>query len=223
MRTWDGANNGSCEKVFESDEYRCCDSMDKVGVYDVQPFTKARQDITVISQEGKRRLNVHALIEVDVTNARKMIAQAKGTQDISFTAWIIKCVSQAASEHKQLNAYRLGKKKIVSFNDVDIPIPVEREINGESRPLAYIVRRANTKTVVEITREIRQVQSQVIDPSTEVLGETLTRLEKMVIHAPVFIKKFGLHLMRRQGLLKKKHLGTVGVTSIGMKGRFPGG
>jgi pyruvate/2-oxoglutarate dehydrogenase complex dihydrolipoamide acyltransferase (E2) component len=222
MRTEEEANNGSCEKVFESPEYRCCGSMDNVGEYVITPFSKARQDIVLVSSEGKRRLNVYALLEFDVTNARKTIAHAKGTQDISFTAWIIKCVSQAASEHKQLNAYRLGKKKIVYFNDVDIPIPVEREINGESRPLAYIVRRANTKTVVEITREIRQVQSQVIDSSTEVLGENLSRLEKMVIHAPVFIKKFGLHLMRRQGLLKKKHLGTVGVTSIGMKGRFPG-
>ena len=28
--------------------------------------------------------------------------------------------------------------------------------------------------------------------------------------------------MRRRGLLKKKHFGTVGVTAIGMKGQFPG-
>ena len=46
------------KKYLNRMKYRCCDSMDKVGVYDVQPFTKARQDITVISQEGKRRLNV---------------------------------------------------------------------------------------------------------------------------------------------------------------------
>jgi 2-oxoacid dehydrogenases acyltransferase (catalytic domain) len=222
MRTEEGSNNGFCEKVFESSEYRYCGSMDNLGEYEIKPFSKAREDIVLVSSEGKRRLNVYALLEFDVTIARKMIAHAKETQDISFTAWIIKCVSQAASEHKQLNAYQLGKKKIVFFNDVDVPIPVEREINGESRPLAYIVRRANTKTVVEITREIRQVQSQVIDPSTEVLGENLTLLEKMAIHAPIFIKKLGLHLMRRQGLLKKKHLGTIGVTSIGMKGRFPG-
>ena len=111
---------------------------------------------------------------------------------------------------------------VVMVDDVDIPIPVEREVNGELRPLAYIIRKANEKTVAEITREIRKVQTQPIDPGTEVLGESLSRLERMVIHAPVFIKKLGLGLMRRQGLLKKKHLGTVGVTAIGMKGRFPG-
>jgi pyruvate/2-oxoglutarate dehydrogenase complex dihydrolipoamide acyltransferase (E2) component len=222
MRTDEEGNNGYCEKVFESDEYRCCDSMDKVGVYDVQPFTKARQDITVVSQEGKRRLNIHALIEVDVTVAREMITKLKGSSDVSFTGWIVKCVGQAASEHKQMNAYRLGRKKIVLFDDVDIPIPVEREINGERRPLAYIVRKANEKTVADITKEIRGVQHQTIDASTEVLGESLTRLERWVIHSPLWIKKLGVRLMRGRGLLKKKHLGTIGVTSIGMKGRFPG-
>jgi len=191
-------------------------------MYDIKPFTKARQDITVISQEGKRRLNVYALIEVDVTKAREMITNLKGTIDVSFTGWIVKCVSQAASEHKQLNAYRLGRKKIVLFNDVDIPIPVERAINGERRPLIYIVRKANEKTVADITKEIRNVQHQTIDASTEVLGETLTRLEQWMIHAPLWIKKLGVRLMRNRGLLKKKHFGTIGVTAIGMKGQFPG-
>jgi pyruvate/2-oxoglutarate dehydrogenase complex dihydrolipoamide acyltransferase (E2) component len=196
--------------------------MDKVGMYDIQPFTKARQDITLISREGKRRLNVHALIEVDVTKAREIIAKSKGTIDISFTGWIVKCVSKAASEHKQMNAYRLGRKKIILFHDVDIPIPIERTINGEHRLLVYIVRKANEKTVAGITKEIREAQHQTIDASTEVLGETLTRLEQWFIHAPFWMKKVGVHLMRGRGLLKKKHFGTIGVTAIGMKGRFPG-
>jgi pyruvate/2-oxoglutarate dehydrogenase complex dihydrolipoamide acyltransferase (E2) component len=222
MRTDEGGNNGSCEKVFESDEYRWCGAMDKVGTYEVQGFSKARQDITVISQEGKQRLNIYALLEIDVTKARETIAALKGKEDISFTGWIIKCVSQAAHEHKQVNAYRLGRKKIVFFDDVDIPIPVERDVGGELRPLAYIVRKANEKTVLEITKEIRVIQQQAINPSTEVLGGDLTRLEQWMIRAPFWLKKLGVRLLRRRGLLKKKHLGTVGVTSIGMKGRFPG-
>jgi pyruvate/2-oxoglutarate dehydrogenase complex dihydrolipoamide acyltransferase (E2) component len=196
--------------------------MDKVGNYEIQEFSKARQDITVISQEGKRRLNIYALLEIDVTKARETITVLKAKEDISFTGWIIKCVGQAAHEHKQVNAYRLGRKKIIFFDDVDIPIPVERDVGGEQRPLAYIVRKANEKTVTEITKEIRVIQQQAIDASTEVLGGDLTRLEQWMIRAPFWLKKLGVRLIRRQGVLKKKHLGTVGVTSIGMKGRFPG-
>ncbi len=195
--------------------------MDRIGLYELKPFSKARQDIVVVSQEGKHRLNIHALLEIDVTEARKAIKALKGNMDISFTGWIIKCVSQAAQEHKQLNSYRLGRKKIVSFNDVDIPIPIEREVNGEQRPLAYIVRKANQKTVEEITKEIRLMQEQAIDTSIEVLGD-LTSLEQWLLHSPIWLKKLGVRLLRRRGLLKKKHLGTVGVTAIGMKGRFPG-
>jgi pyruvate/2-oxoglutarate dehydrogenase complex dihydrolipoamide acyltransferase (E2) component len=196
--------------------------MDRIGTYEIKPFSKARQDIVVVSQEGKRRLNVYALLEIDVTNARERIKAAKEKEDVSFTGWIIKCVGQTAHEHTQVNAYRLGRKKIVFFEDVDIPIPIEREVGGEQRPLAYIVRKANEKTVAEITKEIRLVQQQAIDASTEVLGENLTRFEQWMIHAPLWLKKLGIRLLRRRGLLKKKHLGTVGVTAIGMKGRFPG-
>lgn len=196
--------------------------MDRIGSYEIKPFSKARQDIVVVSQEGKRRLNIHALLEIDVTDARKIIKDLKETEDVSFTGWIVKCVSQAAHEHPQLNTYRLGRRKTVSFEDVDVPIPVEREVGGEIRPLAYIVRKANEKTVAEITREIRSVQHQQLTGSKEVLIEDLTGLERFVLNAPVWFKKLGVHLVRRKGLLKKKHFGTVGVTAIGMKGRFPG-
>jgi pyruvate/2-oxoglutarate dehydrogenase complex dihydrolipoamide acyltransferase (E2) component len=196
--------------------------MDRIGSYEMKPFSKARQDIVIVSQEGKRRLNVYALLEIDVTKARQIMNALKETQDISFTSWIIKCVAQTAHEHKQLNAYRLGRKKLVFFDDVDIPIPVERNVGGEDRPLAYIIRKANEKTVAEITKEIRAVQQKAIDVETEVVGEDLSRLERWILHAPVWVKKLSVRLVRGRGLLKKKHFGTIGVTSIGMKGHFPG-
>ena len=58
--------------------------MDKIGKYEVTAFTKARQDITIVSQEGKRKLAIHALLEIDVTKARGMIVALKEKQDISL-------------------------------------------------------------------------------------------------------------------------------------------
>jgi len=66
------------------------------------------------------------------------------------------------------------------------------------------------------------VQRQAVDASVEVLGSSLSRGERLVVHAPMFIKKLSVWVLRRRGILKKKHFGSVGVTSIGMKGRFPG-
>ncbi len=194
-----------------------------LGEYEFKPFTKKRENIMLIVEEGRRKHSLRALLEVDVTKARELIRKLKEEgRDVSFTGWLIKCVAQAVGEHRLLNAYRQGRRKIVVFKDVDIPIPVERMIDGKPVLAAYIIRRANEKTIMEITEEIRRVQREEIDESTTVLGETLTRIEKIIIGMPLFMKRILLRLIRYRGLFKKKHMGTVGVTSVGMKGRLPG-
>ncbi len=197
--------------------------MDRIGNYQIKPFSKNRRNIVLILKEGWRRHSTHGIIEIDVTKARKLIKdQKKKGKDISFTGFIIKCIAQALSEHKELNALRHGKRKIVIFDDVDVAIPVERSTDSETRPMVYILRKANEKSVLEITKEIRSVQSEKVAESAQLLNKNPTRLERFALNSPFFIKKFLLWLFRRNALLKKKYMGTIGVTSIGMKGRFPG-
>ena len=199
--------------------------MDRIGNYRIKPFTKHRQNIALVIKEGWRKHSVHIFVEVDVTDARKKIRKLfeKTGEKYSFTGWICKCVAQTLLEHKDLNAYRLGRRKIVVFDDVDIGIPVERIVNGEPRPLGYVLRKANEKTVSEITKELQAVQKEEVDESTSVLGKNLTSFEKFVLKSPLFLKKLFLVLFRRNGLIKKKHFGTIGVTAIGMKGKITGG
>jgi pyruvate/2-oxoglutarate dehydrogenase complex dihydrolipoamide acyltransferase (E2) component len=198
--------------------------MDRIGEYDIRPFSQNRRNITLIVKEGARKHNVHALLEIDVTKARYLIKEYKKKKNgtISFTGWVIKCVAQAISSHRELNAYRHGKRHVFTFEDVDVPIPVERKVAGETRPMAYIIRQANKKNVVDITQEIRKVQKEGVSKTTQLLGGHLTRLERFALHSPMFIKKMVLFIARRSALLKKKHMGTVGVSSIGMFGKFPG-
>ncbi len=198
--------------------------MNRIGDYDIRPFSQNRRNIRLLLKEGARKHNVHALLEIDVTKARSLIKEYKEKKkdDISFTGWVIKCVAQAVTSHRELNAYRHGKRHIFVFEDVDIPIPVERNTGGETRPMAYIIRQANKKNVLEITREIRTVQQEGVTDDTQLLGGYLTMLERFALGAPMFIKKLLLLLARRSALLQKKHMGTVGVTSIGMFSKFPG-
>ncbi len=198
--------------------------MDKIGKYEIKHFTKNRQNIVLILKEGKRRHNVHGLIDVDVTNGRNIIRdyKIKHNINISFTGWLIKCISQAVSEHKIINTSRQGRRNTISFDDVDIPIPVERTINDDQITMAYIIRKANTKSVLEITKEIRDIQKEKIDFKKQVLGENLTSFEKIILSSPLFVKKIAIYLVRKNALFRKKHIGTVGVTAIGMKGKFPG-
>ncbi len=198
--------------------------MRRVGTYQTKPYTKHRRNIELVVHEGWKKHSTHALLEIDVTTGRELIQQYKKTtgSNLSFTGWIIKCVAQATSEYPILNAYKHGQKKIVMFTDVDVPIPVEREIHGEPIPMAYIIRQANEKSVEEISKEIRKVQTETVDPNSQILGQQLNRTERLALHSPLILQKIIIWLVRRNAFFRKKYMGTIGVTAIGMKGRFPG-
>lgn len=195
--------------------------MDRLGNFEIRPFSKYRKNITLIAHEGWRRHTLNALIEVDVTEARNKIREIKMSgRDVSFTAWIIKCLTKAIEEYREINAYRLGRNKIVIFDDVDVAIPVEKDVGGEKIPTAYIIRRANEKSIEDITKEIRDAQKR--DAKDQVLIEKLSLFERLILRSPTFVKRIVISLSRRRGMLKKKHIGTVGVTSVGMFGGYSG-
>lgn len=198
--------------------------MDRVGVYHKKSYTKYRRNIELVTKQGWRKRSAHSVLEVDVTNAKKLIKKyyKKTGVKISFTGWIVKCVAETMSEFKEFNAYRHGKRKIVYFDDVDIAIPIEKKFGNDSRPMVYILRKANEKTVLQITDEIRKAQKQKVDETTQVLGKDLSKFEKTALNSPVFVKKLFLWIANKNAVLKKKHMGTTGVTAIGMKGKFPG-
>ena len=195
---------------------------DRVGNFEISQYSKFRKDIEIVTNEGWRKRTAHAILEIDVTVAREKIKKIKEktNEKISFTGWIIKCVSESMTKHKRLNSYRLGRNKIVTFDDVDVAIPVEKKTDKEVRPRVYIVRKANEKTVFDITKEIRKVQKQNVENKTELLGEDESKFENFVLSLPVFIKKILIRFIRRKGLFKKKYMGSTAVTAIGMKGNF---
>lgn len=155
--------------------------MDLIGNYEIKPFTKHRKNIVEVLRESKKKHSAYAVIELDVTNGRNIIEKykEKHNKKISFTGWFVKCAAQAVSEHKELNSYRLGRNKIIIFEDVDIPITVERKINGEPKLMLCIIRKANEKSVMEITNEIRSAQKENIDQSSELLGKKLQGLKNL--------------------------------------------
>lgn len=197
--------------------------MYRSGEYAVKRFSSARQSIRLILNESARKHTIHAVLEIDVTDARDAIRdiREKTGRKPSFTGWMVKCIAEALTRHPELNTYRQGWRKIVMFEDVDVAIPVERTVNGEPRTMVYIIRQANDKHVGEITGEIRAAQHQEVSGTKQVLGD-LSRLEKFVLNAPTFLKKLMLWILRWHGVMKKKHMGTVGVTAVGTIGRFPG-
>lgn len=167
--------------------------------------------------------NMLALIEFDVTEARKFLrTERKSGKKVSFFAYIIKSIATALSEHGEFNSMR-NKNRIIEFKDVDVTIPIELDVAGEKVPLHYTIRDAAHKTVEEICVEIDGAKKNY-----EQLGYTgqedkrAMNLMRIMFILPKFIRALILKRLITNPLSAKKHSGTTFVTSVGMFGSIPG-
>ncbi len=127
--------------------------------YTVVPLARFQHQMIGWMELMHRQHTVHALLEVDVTDARNAIRESRvATGDpLSFTAFIVASLAHAVAEVKRMHAYRKGRRQLILFDDVDVAVAVEREIEGEKVPVGFVVRAADKKVVTDIHRQIRSV------------------------------------------------------------------
>src|SRR5690348_3394103 len=130
--------------------------------YQVVPFSKIRRLMAISFHLSRTMPFIHGLLEVDVSRARAILREhkAKTGESLSFTGFLITCLAQAVEEHKAVQAKRLGRKRLIVFEDVDVLTYIEHGTAGGSLPMPYIIRAANSKNVREIHQEIRAAQVQ---------------------------------------------------------------
>ncbi|MGP1387482.1 MAG: 2-oxo acid dehydrogenase subunit E2 [Thainema sp.] len=205
--------------------------MDKIGTYEEQRFPAFRNPTLDTLDLGQAKHHIPLLLEVDVTEARDRIRdlQAQTGEKLSFTGFVIKCIGQAITEHKPIHAMRKGKTKLVIFDDVDVSVLVERVVDqGDHRstslPMPYVVRRANQKTVQEISDEIRTAQAESLQAGEVQLdGHQNANLTKIFMLMPKFIRN--LLVWRRlvhDPFFAKQAMGTVVVSSMGGAAKYSG-
>jgi len=199
-------------------------NQDNIGHYDIIDFPKVRIPTLDFLTLGDNNHYVKGLIEFDVTDGRNKIRNhEKNTQKkISFTAWLLKCIGQAASEFKEVHSMMMGKNKIVKFEDVDISITVEKSIEGVKTPIPLVVRRTNKMTVTQINDEIRKAQSEEVDEATVLGNHNMKEDLKRYVSLPSFFRKFILKRKFRDPVRIKQMMGTIIVSSVGMFGKLRG-
>lgn len=199
--------------------------MRKIEEYQVLSFPASRIATIDIGAVGFSKHHVKALVEFDVTDARiKLAALKQQGEKVSFNAWMLKCISETIKEHRLLHGILKGKRKVVLFDDIDIAIIVERQVDGQKVPLPYVIRKANSKTITEITREIESGKGQAInDEGDYVLGPKKQGwLMKLYYALPGCLRRFVWKLILKNPDLVKANMGTVMVTSLGMVGDVEG-
>lgn len=220
---------------FERDKFIVIYSMDasikgdtnmkNIGEYKIETFPISRISTIDIGATGLKKHHIKALIELDVTDARKMISAKKRlSEKVSFNSWLIKCISHTVEEFAQIHGVRKSKRKVVIFDDIDISIVIEREIDGKKVPLPYVIRKTNEKSISDICNEIRNGQEQSInDEGDYILGEKKNDFfMKFYYTLPGFIRRFIWNLITKNPFLTKKNMGTVMITSVGMMGKING-
>jgi pyruvate/2-oxoglutarate dehydrogenase complex dihydrolipoamide acyltransferase (E2) component len=183
--------------------------------YQLVPFPKTQRVIAALQRLREHKHVMHALTEMDVTIPRQMIQEqkARGEEPLSFTAFIASCLGKAVDENKAVQAYRKGRNQLVLFEDVDISIMVEHEVEGQKFPLAYVVRAANRKNARQIHQEIRAFQKQ---HATAVLP-----IPRLLQRWPGLLL-LGARVLLRSPFYWKRSYGTFEITAVGMFGKGGG-
>jgi pyruvate/2-oxoglutarate dehydrogenase complex dihydrolipoamide acyltransferase (E2) component len=186
--------------------------------FQVLPFPHIREAAIDLLREGQRKHMIHAFLEVDVTGARRIIWEhrAKSGERLSFTAFIVTCLARAIDEDRQVQAFRLGKRRLVIFENVDVNTMVERQVNGVVMGTPNIIRAANRMTYRQIHEEIRSAQSGKVD---ETKGMEWFKWAAIVGRLPRFVRTSAWRIVERNPLWIKEFAGTAGLTAVGMFGR----
>ena len=130
--------------------------------YQIIDFPRVREIVIDVMVPAESKHMIHVLFEADVTDVRRYREQKQleGAAVPSITAFIIKCVADAAMTNKRIAALRFASRKLAIFDDMHVSCNVEKEIDGQSQPMALVVRQANRKSIGEIHDEIHSYATE---------------------------------------------------------------
>ncbi len=188
--------------------------------FTIEPFPKMRRLTVDAGWIDSRRHNIHGLLEMDVTEARRIIGEhkEKAGEAVSFTAFMIACLARAVSDNPHMHAYRDWRGRLVMFHDVNVNTMFSAEVDGHQTVLPHIVKAADKKSVLRINDEIREVQSE--HKTTH--GSPEAKFIKRFVAAPAFLRRFFYWYIYKNPQLLHERFGTVAVTAVGMFGRGGG-
>jgi pyruvate/2-oxoglutarate dehydrogenase complex dihydrolipoamide acyltransferase (E2) component len=166
---------------------------------------------------GRKKHTVHGLVEFDITRARETLRQhnLQTNDNLSFTAFFLACLGEVVGQDTQMQAYRSWRNQIILYNDVDVNMLFEVEVDGVKTIRPHILRETNKKSVRDIQEEIHAFQNEHTSSQEAKFIEWFVRL-------PGFIRRLFLRILFMDPQRIKAYYGTVLVTSLGMFGTGSG-
>jgi len=189
----------------------------KESIHTAVPYPRIRLLMADGGRMGLLKHTVHGLVEFDITQARETIRQHKAQtgEALSFSAFFLACLGKAIDLDKQMHAYRNWRNQLIIFDEVDVNMLFEVEVDGKKTIRPHIIRGVNKKSIREIHEEIREFQSQHQSSQESMFIDWFVRL-------PGFVRRLFLWVLFKNPQLIKEYYGTVLVSSVGMFGTGSG-
>lgn len=128
--------------------------------YRVQRISRARLALAAGQEMAHRRHLMFGLVEADLTEPLRLMAEHKARcgEALSLSGYVALCLAATLREFPEVNAFRRGRSMVV-LDEVIIVVLLERLIDGQSGVGYLPIRHADTKTLLDVTREIRAEQA----------------------------------------------------------------
>jgi len=182
------------------------------------PYADAQAQGLDWAEMSRHRHTIHALVDVDVTETRRAIHRRRRSAGapLSFTSLLLACYSRAIAAQPEVQSIRRGRSQVVVFEDVDVAVVVEHDLNGARVPLAHVIREANLKTPFEIDAEIRAAAGEPA-PYARAL-----RWAPLWLRVPGRVRRALLARFLADPHRRRRYTGTAAVTAVSMFGRGTG-
>lgn len=188
-------------------------------------FPKSRIATIDLGAVTARKHTVSALIELDVTEARrKTRALRRSGRPVSLLAWLLHAIAVTAQEFPAVHAIRSGRRRVAVYDHVDLSLPVERLVDGVPVPLVLLIEHADSRGMDEIAAEIDAARKRPIAGARDfkfarVRADLLMRL---YYRFPRSLRMLSWKLLLGNHRLRASTMGSVMVTTVGSSGRYSG-
>ncbi len=193
---------------------------EQIGHFEIKkvpPVVRVIDDYLTIARD--LNATVWGMGYIDVTDSRRLIREhyEKTGEKISFTAFLISCYSRAVEKFKYpINTFHKQMKYYYIFDDIDVQTNIERTLpSGIKKPMVYCIRKANEKTLKEINDELQNAKQTNPEAVSTSKAKTFN-IMKMFPKMPRFIRRIIILYILKHPFLRKRLLGTVGITAVGM-------
>jgi pyruvate/2-oxoglutarate dehydrogenase complex dihydrolipoamide acyltransferase (E2) component len=182
----------------------------RIGTFDVGALSRTRHHVV-------------ALLECDVTRARAGLKDKRRQgHKASFTAYLIKAIADTVAKHPDVAGYLQGRRRRITFDDVNISILVEKELAGDRVPVPLVIEQASEQSVESITARIETAKAGRMAAGEVVLNRKTSAAERLYYHLPGVLRRAAWRYMLGRPKLIFGKMGNVAVTSLGMLGQVGG-